>query len=239
MQHGCLRTVAKASFLLLQRYHRLYGLKVVGWMKQPGNAYISFYLDASVPSEGGLDLPDMNDERLVLTCYQDHVGIPAWSAGDQLELKSGSRARTGVVLAWLEEQLTLQALFDRNSSEIATWRARYTVDKSERYLLAWQLAGLLAARTGSYIAPPEAYFSDYDSEFSNKVQAYCSHFSPCSPLYGIFALNGFGISARAEARVADRENLDAWAMYCDGLAVESIADILLSKLKELQQGGEV
>jgi len=236
MQQGCLRTISKATFLLLQRYHRLYGLKVIGWTKQPGNAYLSFYLDALPHESEFLDLPDMANERLVLTCYQDHVGIPAWSGGEQIELTNGKRARTDVVLDWLEQRLTLRELFDYHASEIDRWRQQYTVEASERYLLAWQVAGLLTARMGSYIATPWSFFSDYASDYREQVVAYARRFTECHPLYEIFALDGVGISIKAEVRIADCENLDAWTMFCSGHTPEAIAETILTKLKGYPRG---
>lgn len=230
MQEGFQRELAKATYLLLQRYHRLYGLKAHCWTKPPGNAYISFYLDA-LPLRGAMtSLPGMDDERLTLTYYQDHVGIPAWSSGRQMQMPGWEHARTADVQAWLEKNLTLHALFENYSEEIAAWRKQYPVLSSEQYLLAWHVAGLLAARAGSYIFNPYAYFSDYDPGFHAKAVAFCREFTDCDPEYAVMALNGVSISIKAECRLRDGETWDLWSLYTKGMSAESIAQSLYEAL---------
>jgi hypothetical protein len=38
--------ITQAVFLVLRRYHHRYGLCVLPWYQQPGNAYFSFYSTA-------------------------------------------------------------------------------------------------------------------------------------------------------------------------------------------------
>ena len=67
--------------------------------KAPGNYYFNFYLEACA-MEGDCRVFNAGLDKH-LTIYQDHVGMPAWSAGEQLalEISPGTEVRTIILFA--------------------------------------------------------------------------------------------------------------------------------------------
>ncbi len=235
MPHGCPRTIIKAIYLILEKYHRRYGLKVHPWAKQPGNIYFSFYLDVNKPEGNTGFLLDLYNDNLSLTTYQDHVGAPAWSYGHQQEMSGWKNARTSDIIAWLERTTSFPELFTQYESKLKWWRRGYSVEQSEQYLLTWQVCGLLAVKLGSFIQTPTNLFSDYDSEWDKKRALYCSAFTRSHPEFGILSLDGISISDRGEAYICEKERLNIWDLYCQGIEPTAIADQLFSTYSSVKQ----
>jgi hypothetical protein len=78
-----------------------------------------------------------------------------------MELVGWEHQRTNSIVNWLEQHLTFLELFDLYQSEIASWRAHYTVEKSEKYLLMVNLAGVVSARLGDFPRTARAAFSKH------------------------------------------------------------------------------
>jgi len=121
------RKINKAIYLVVEKYHRLFGLEVYGFSGGHGPGYAGFQVAANRCWSQGR--PHANyqapfgDGRQVLVTYFTNVGIPAWCAGEQLEFAGWGRQRTNSIVSWLEQHLTLLELFDLYKSEIASWRA--------------------------------------------------------------------------------------------------------------------
>jgi hypothetical protein len=78
-----------------------------------------------------------------------------------MELVGWEHQRTNSIVNWLEQHLTFLELFDLYQSEIASWRAHYTVEKSEKYLLMVNLALVVSARLGDFPRTARAAFSKH------------------------------------------------------------------------------
>lgn len=133
------RKISKAIYLLVEKYHQLSGLEVYGFNSGHGPGYAGFQIAANRCWEQGKATPNygasLEDSRLVLVTFFTNVGIPAWCAGEQVELEGWERQRTRTIVNWLDKHLSLLALFDLYKSDIASWRSQYTIEESEKYLL--------------------------------------------------------------------------------------------------------
>src|SRR5579859_1806563 len=139
------RKMTKAVWLLLQRYHRSHGLGVVGCFRPVGAEYFYFYSLAVRDRHGRARYIA---ERAFQPGYA--LAISQWECrlvGQQDVLYTGwteREVRTSDIVDWLDHHLSLQQLFRDHEEELRAWRERYTVGQSERYLLAWNVLGLVA-----------------------------------------------------------------------------------------------
>lgn len=216
MQTSCDRRIIKSVFLFLERFHRLYGLKVIAWSKQPGNHYFTFFLDCQRENPG-INISTGGTGRVVLTVYQDSVGIPAWSAGDQLEMPGWKSARTTKIFDWLSERLTLGDLMRRNLTDISDWRSHYTVGESESYLLAVQVTGHLIARTGGYLRTCGRF--PKNEPFPTWLRAM----SPDGSMEYLVT-KYVAVSVDGVAWLPSGERIDIWELFTAGQTAKDIAD---------------
>lgn len=155
--------------------------------------------------------------------YFSNVGIPAWCAGDQLEL--GQHQRTSVIVSWLEKHLTLLELFDLYKSDIASWRSHYTVEESDKYLLMLNLAGLISARVGDFPRSPGQLFHSMDPKGVEKAEQIVSQLGVADGCIDAFGVAGCMIGRNGLALVGD-EIIDVWEMRGRAQPCDAIADFL-------------
>ena len=228
-QLGKTQKINKAIYLLLEKFHRLFGLEVYGFSGGHGPGYAGFQVAAKrcwFDSNPHVNYePPFGGGRQILVTYFPHVGIPAWCAGEQLELAGWEHKRTGSIVAWLEKHLTHLELFDLYKSEIDQWRSHYTVEQSEKYLLMFNLAGLLSARDGSFPRTPGQLFHDMDSKGHSKAEEIASGLRVKDRHIDAFGIFGCMIGRNGFALVGD-EVVDVWAMRTQGQTAAAIADYL-------------
>jgi hypothetical protein len=223
------RKISKAIYLLVEKYHRLFGLEVYGFSGGHGPGYAGFQVAANRCWAQGR--PHLNyqapfgDGRQVLVTYFSNVGIPAWCAGEQLGLDGWERQRTSSIMAWLEHHLTLLELFDFYKSDIASWRAWYTVEESEKYLLMINLAGLVSARLGDFPRTPEQLYHSMDPKGVEKAEQIVSRLGIADGGIDAFGVAGCMIGRNGLALVGDAI-VDVWAMRVRGQSPETIAGYL-------------
>lgn len=227
--------INKAIYLLVEKYHRLFGLEVYGFNSGHGPGYAGFQVAAYRCWEQGkphanYDAP-IGDGRQVLVTYFTNVGIPAWCAGEQLELEKWERQRTSTIVEWLEKHLTLLELFDLYKSDIAWWRARYTVEESEKYLLMINLAGLISARFGDFPRAPEQLFHGMDPKGISKAEMIVSRLGVRDGNIDAFGVSGCVIGRNGQALVDGDSLVDIWKWYVDGARVEEMAEELIFKMR--------
>ena len=224
------RKINKAVYLLIEKYHRLYGLEVYGFNSGHGPGYAGFQLAAERcwdRRNGTANYDNMpGSGQQVLVCYFTHVGIPAWCAGEQLELQGWQAQRTSNIIQWLEKHLTFHELFERYEPQISRWRTAYSVECSEQYLLMVNLAGLLASRQSNFPSAPGQLFSDMDYEAHNKVNHIASRLGGLDPRTDILGVSGCLIGRNGKALVGE-QLIDVWRMRVQGQPCESIVNFLL------------
>ena len=221
--------IPKVVYLLLEKYHRTFGLGVVGWSKQPANHYFSFYC-LGVRDENGrpLQLPDSSG-GMSLTIYQDSIGLPEWGAGRQWAHPEAEKRelRTGELLEWYEERLDLRRFFEEHSQQIRAWRHAYHVSQSEPYLLTWNVLGLFTAKTASLIythARSEYYGGVTDSE---KIAV--AELGVAEPWESVHFCNDLAFSTAGRVRLPDGEQVHIWEKRLRGQSAEAIAAELLDR----------
>ena len=118
------RKIPKAVYMLLRKYHSLFGLAVLPWSKTPGNHYFKFFslamVDPFTKQCGEVETPGFRSN-----IYQDSIGMPAWDqAGRQIEHPYWTKkeVRTDSLVAWYEEQLNLASYFREHETAIEQWR---------------------------------------------------------------------------------------------------------------------
>ncbi len=224
------RKINKAIYSLVEKYHRLFGLEVYGFSGGHGSGYAGFQVAAQRCWEEGKPYanyePPLGDGRQILVTYFTHVGIPAWCAGEQLELKDWQKQRTNAIVAWLEKHLTLLELFDLYQSQIARWRARYSVEESGKYLLMLNLAGLLSAKVGDLPRTPGQLYHTMDPTGHEKAQRMVSRLGVADGNIDAFGITDCMLGRNGLALVGD-EIVDVWAMRLGGQSSEEISAHLL------------
>jgi len=229
------RKIYKAIYLILRKYHALYGLELFVFSGGHGAGYIGFqlacericdadHLDTHYPS------PPLRQPVAFVT-YLEHLGVPAWATADseQIEVAPAKLPRTSSVLSWLESQFDLRTLFDAHREPINTWRRQYTVEASEQYLLMVQLAGLLARARGTYPCAPGQCFPDYDNQSPQRVQAIEQALGGLSARHQILGDRQCFIGSNGKALLHESQVVDIWAPFVQGQSAEQIVDDLLTR----------
>ena len=227
------RKISKAIYLLLEKYHRLYGLEIYLFSGGHGSGYVGFQIAANPCCThnqifANYHKGDSQESYGPLVTYLcGSVGIPAWTNhGEQLTFDNWQDKRTTCIVEWLEEHLAFQKLFDENASKIAKWRTVYTVAESEKYLLMVNLAGLLAMRLGGYLKAPSQCLSDYDHSSGEIVQKQLS-------LLGLQTQNGTVMGqdsiliARNGRALIGTQVVDVWEPFTQGKSPLELVDWLL------------
>ena len=228
------RRIFKAVYLILEKYHRLYGLEAYFFSGGHGPGYVGFQVAAarcfdSGKTDANYDQADISG-RTSLVTYLAHIGIPAWSSvsGEQIEGNPKKLGRTRDVERWLESHLTLNQLFSHYEAEISRWRVTYSVEASEKYLLMIRLAGLLARNTGDFPRAPPQCFSDYDPTTPQRVLNIERLLGGLCSRHEIMGINNIFIGSNGLALVNERDTVNVWIHYLEGQNVEQIVSSLES-----------
>jgi hypothetical protein len=222
------RKLNKAIFLLIENYHRLYGLEAYLFSGGHGPGYVGFQIAANRCWDDRHNQPNYGmDTRMRLVTYIcGPLALPAWAnQNKQLECPGWERLRTLQIVDWLEENLTVQELFQDNLELIQRWQAEYTVEQSEKYLLMINLAGILAARLNDFPRTPSQCFSEYDPDAGEKVTNLLRLLEISHEQNNVMGTPDIQV-ARNGMAVANNQVVDVWALLVNGLSVPAIADEL-------------
>ena len=217
------RQLNKAIYLLLERYHRTYGLKLYGFGGPHGYGYGLFYLDAVPPDPSVLSpYASHSDEELALVIYLCNLELPAFAHGEQLIFKGSKSPRTSAIVEWWNKHLSLSRLFYIFSDEIARWRSQYTVEQSEKYMLMINLAGLHCARSGQMLYKHDAVYSEYDIEYQTKTRRIVDQLQMHRSYGDIWGLKDIQFSSNGLALLNCNQVVDVWGMHISGIKSEKI-----------------
>jgi hypothetical protein len=229
------RKIYKAIYLILRKYHALYGLELFVFSGGHGAGYVGFQLACErICDAGRLDThypsPPLRQPVAFVT-YLEHFGIPAWATADdeQIEVAPEKLPRTNEVVAWLESQFDLHALFEAYRESINAWRRQYTVEASEQYLLMVQVAGLLARSRGTCPCAPGQCFSDYGNQTPQRVQAIEQTLGGLSGRHQILGDRHCFIGSNGKALLHESQVVDIWTPIIQGQSAEQIAYDLLTR----------
>ncbi|RLA51944.1 MAG: hypothetical protein DRR42_08875, partial [Gammaproteobacteria bacterium] len=226
------RRIFKAIYLILEKYHRLYGLEAYFFTGGHGPGYVGFQIASARcfdDQNGDANYEQANiPGRTSLVTYLTDFGVPAWSSvsGEQIEGNPEKLSRTSDVVKWLESHLTLDSLFAHYEDEISRWRKSYTVEQSEKYLLMIRIAGLLVRSTGDFPRAPPQCFSDYDSSTSARVESIERKLGGLSSRHQIMGAKKVFIGSNGLALVSEEEIVDLWSRYLKGETPEQIVHSL-------------
>jgi hypothetical protein len=131
------------------------------------------------------------------------------------------KKRTAEITSWLEENLTLRALYERYSAEITRWRDLYTVNQSEQYLLMLNIAGLISSRSKEMLRIPSQCF-DYDQRGPEKATKMLRELGVAG-MNDAIGLAECMIGRNGKALINGRV-YDLWAKRLEGLSVTEIVD---------------
>jgi hypothetical protein len=229
------RKIYKAIYLILRKYHALYGLELFVFSGGHGAGYISFQLACErICNAQRLDnhypSPPLR-QPTAFTTYLTHFGIPARATAndEQVDIPPGKLRRTNDVVTWLESQFDLHTLFEAYREPITDWRRQYTVEASEQYLLMVHLAGLLARDRGSYPCAPAQCFSDYDSQPPERIQAIERAMGGLSGRHQILGHSDCFIGSNGKALLHESQVVDVWTPFIQGQSTEQIVTNLLRR----------
>lgn len=230
------RKIYKAIYLILRKYHALYGLEIFVFSGGHGAGYVSFQLacdricDAD-RLETHYPSPPLRQPTAFVT-YLTHFGIPAWATAnnEQVDMPPAQLPRTDNVVDWLESHFDFLALFEAYRNPITSWRRQYTVEASEQYLLMVQLAGLITKAKGRYPCAPGQCFSDYDPGTPDRVQAIEGALGGLSGRHQILGFKECLIGSNGKALLNESQVIDVWEPFTQGQSSEQIATNLLSQM---------
>jgi len=230
-----IRKINKAVYLILEKYHSFYGLKLAGFSGGHGYGYGMFYLDAVKPVVNGLvdtnyeSLNRSRSQSLSLVFYLDNVGIPSWgNHNQQLGLKNWSRKRTFEIQKWLLKNLTLNDCFDTYSDDIKRWRSSYTVEDSEKYLLVMNIVGLYCERKKLCFSTLASSFSEYDSDAHRKKEHIANKLNIRDTFGSLWGDENLCFSTNGYALLNSTRLVDIWELYLSKKSPEQILDELMS-----------
>lgn len=211
------RKINKAIYLILEKYHRLFGLKLVGFSGGHGYGYGMFYLDAVKPwQQGPLDT-DYNfivarDKKLSMVFYLEHVGLPEWSHGMQQEMVDWRSSRTNEIVEWLQSRLSIEDLIIQGNIYISRWRSSYTAESAEKYLFVMNTAGLFFAELNKPFTTLDANFSEYDCARPAKVSAIKAKLGVGRDDSIVWGANGVYFAENGLVQVGE-DIIDIWQLH--------------------------
>jgi len=228
-----IRKISKAVYLLLAKYHRLYGLEAYLFSGGHGSGYVGFQVAANRCWDGAnnkanynLSDPDTREHRPLVTYLCGPVAIPAWADGKQQEMPDWESARTNSIVDWLEKHLALKELFADNADAISRWRQNYSVEESEQYLLMVNLAGLLATKINDMPRTPSQSISEYDTQRQSTMEKQVRNLGLLNERGTIMGIPGIMIARNGKALVGDHE-VNIWQHLTKGNTPVQIANDLL------------
>jgi hypothetical protein len=228
------RKIPKAIYLLLERHHRLHGLECYLFSGPHGAGYVGFQVagrrccqpDRPPEINYGYMHPEEDCDYLSLVTYLcGPIKLCDWSTRVPACLPGWETKRTAEISLWLEENLTLNALYDRYSNEIARWRTTATVEEAEKYLFMVHVAGLISARAQEMLRTPMQCF-DHDSDGWGKAQILYQSIGVSGESDAI-GLQDCMIGRNGKAIVHGSLH-DIWEWRTGGLNAEDVADKIWS-----------
>lgn len=223
---------------MLQRYHRLYGLEAYLFSGGHGPGYVGFQIAANRCFEMGRSEVNYSQGDSLLGPYgplvayiTGFVAVPEWAGGVSQELAGWESCRSEHIALWLENNLALRELFNRNEEVICHWRQQYTVEQSEQYLLMYNLAGLLAQMEGSFPKSPSQCLSGREHDADHIIGNQLRLLGLSDERDGVMGIPGLMIARNGKA-VVECELVDVWQSYVDGVDVTDIAKGLYKQKKE-------
>jgi hypothetical protein len=229
------RRINKAIYLILEKYHRIYGLKLVGFSGGHGYGYGMFYIDAIKPMEHNSLDTDYEcikvDRTFSLVIYLTSVGIPEWSGRSSTKFNLTDATRTQEIVDWLLENLTIDHLLKSTTVELQRWRSNYSVERAEKYLLMMNLVGIYQAKKGLPYTTLEANFSDYDFSWPEKVATIRTKLFAEDQNSVVWGANNIYFSENGLALINRVDIVDYWEMHLSGMTADEILDVLEQKLK--------
>lgn len=229
--------INKAVFLLLEKYHRSHGLIVLGWSKPPGNNYYSFCSLAACDDLGHpLHVAELY-RGFNLTTYQDRIGIPAWSAGDQVEHPHWTKRelRSTEITEWYERNLGVSHLFNILDDRIDWWRRTYHVSESEPYLLMWNVMGLFASALGGVV---QTYERSENCSGIPKSDKHSVEAPACpSPFESVHFCEKLAFCTNGKVLLPNGSRIDLWQKYLQGQRPGDIAGELINGTRGEKENG--
>lgn len=226
--------IFKAIYLLLDKYHRLYGLEIYLFSGGHGPGYCGFQIAAS-PCYGEFG-DQLNYSKTgvsdgpygaLVTYVTGTAGIPAWAnRGQQVELKGWQQWRTQTLVAWFEANMGFKALLGDHEEMIRRWRLVYTVEQSEKYLLMVNLAGLLARHLDEFPRLPSQCLSGYESDSLALLNEQLRRLGISSEHEGVMGVPGIMVARNGRA-IAGQQDADFWEWYVSGLSAPEIVERLV------------
>ena len=224
----------KAIYLLLDRYHRLYGLEIYLFSGGHGPGCCGLQI-AAAPCYGAFE-SQLNYSKTgfsdspygpLVTYITGTAGIPAWAnRGEQLEVEGWQHWRTQNLLAWLESNLGIQALIRDHKESIDRWRAGYSVELSEKYLLMVNLAGLLARHFPDFPRLPSQCLSGYEANFPELLDESLRRLGIASEHDGVMGVPGIMVVRNGMA-IAGGHEASVWEWYTSGMSAPEIVERLV------------
>ncbi|NDV90473.1 hypothetical protein GTH32_04580 [Alteromonas sp. 345S023] len=232
-----MRQITKAIYLLVEKYHRLYGLELYLFSHSGfGPGYWGFQVAgnrtwsarSSIVNDDGIGKKVRNSYSLV--SYLHDVSLPSWSlsmdkqkAKGQPRLHSSKQLRTHTVVNWLEKEMGLINYFNQHHDAIERWRGTYTVEAAEKYILTINLAGLAATERNSLLVTPgQCYDSYYDnSEFDQIKEDIYTKLRAEDRKIDIFGTKGKWFCRNGLALI-DNTVVNFWQEYVKGKSAKEI-----------------
>jgi hypothetical protein len=131
------------------------------------------------------------------------------------------------MLEWYEERLSLRELFDDHAEMISWWRRAYHVDESERYLLMWNVIGIL----GGLVKEPCMAFGGGDGQLSDDERRVQSCLAVADPWERIVLVGRFGFATDGRACLPSGRIVSLWDGLVHGLSPRVLADDLAEQAK--------
>ncbi len=149
------RKINKVVFLLLERYHESHGFGCFPWIREgTSTPYYTFHCIPVLGREGRSVHPADATYRASLTIYQDHAGLPAWDADEQLWHPEWEARELGSdeMLDWYEEHMGFQEYAAHHADVTTEWRDGYAAGAAGRHLLTWQVMGMVSSALGAVLS---------------------------------------------------------------------------------------
>ena len=234
-----MRQINKAIYIVIERYHRLYGLELYLFSHGSfGPGYWGFQIASHRTWDNrSREVNDCNrggQQRngYVLVGYQDKVSIPNWAiasstdaSGNQPTLDVTSTTRTENIVEWLEQNMQLRNYFLTYETEIHNWRHSYSVEQSEKYILMINIAGLASQHIEKPLRTPrQVYDLPYGGDYQKQEATIDKIHRALCVKDGWIEIIGFEhhwFSRNGLALINDR-TVDIWKDYVSGLLPSQI-----------------
>lgn len=218
--------ISRAVYLVLEKYHRKYGLSVVSAHDGPEGYYHGFYsLAVRDQDERPFHLLEV-EGRYALTIYQAFPGVPSWSSGTDSVFaeERESPMSTKELAAWYAHNLSLRRFFSDNAEAIRRWRLTYSVSESEPYLLTWNVMSELSARVGETMWTYSR--ADLNDEGREWEQEAASSLGCKTPDETVHFCGGLAFATDGRVLLPDHSQVDMWSRHLAGEEPSGIVDSL-------------